>query len=258
VHAARLEARRGSGENAFMADDKPGNPAFEAQREAKTLLHTAREAALATRDRVSGAPFVTLVGVACDHSGAPLLLLSTLSSHTKNLAADPRVSLLLAASHRRGDPLNRPRMTLVGAFKSAPETAAKARYLARNPKAKLYAGFADFAMFRLEISSVHFNGGFGKAAPLAPAEIATAIVSAEALLAEEQTLLDDINKKGPDFLSRLVGKSAHWRAIGLDPDGLDLAAGASLARIAFEAPASTPAAWRQALAQRRQYRSRKS
>jgi len=233
-----------------MADDKPDKPTFDAQREAKSLLRTAREAALATRDRVSGAPFVTLVGLACDHSGAPLLLLSTLSSHTKNLAADPNASLLLASPHRRGDPLNRPRMTLVGAFRSAPEPAAKARYLARNPKAKLYAGFADFAMFRLEISAVHFNGGFGRAAPLAPAEIATEIAGAEALLAEEEKLLGDINRRGPDFLSLLARRSGRWRAIGLDPDGLDLAAGASLARVALASPAMTPAAWLQALEER--------
>jgi putative heme iron utilization protein len=235
-----------------MTENKLEKPAFDARREAKTLLRTAREAALATRDRASGAPFVTLVGVACDHSGAPLLLLSTLSSHTKNLAADPGASLLLAAQHRRGDPLNRPRMTLVGAFKSAPEPAAKTRYLARNPKAKLYAGFGDFAMFRLEIATVHFNGGFGKAEPLTPAEIATETAGAGALLAEEQTLLGDINKRGPAFLSRLARRSGRWRAIALDSEGLDLAAGANLARVAFKAATTTPAAWLQALEERLQ------
>ncbi len=227
-----------------MAENKP---AFDAKREAKTLLRTAREAALATRDRLSGAPFATLVGVASDPAGAPLLLLSTLSSHTKNLAADPGASLLLAAPHRRGDPLNRPRLTLVGALKSATEPAAKARYLVRNPKAKLYAGFADFATYRFETIAVHFNGGFGKAAPLSPADIATDLAGAESLFAEEERLLAGVNKRDPAFFSRMVGRSARWRAIGLDPEGFDLAAGASLARVHFTAPAATPAAWLQAL-----------
>jgi putative heme iron utilization protein len=226
-----------------MTDDQ-ARAAFEA----KGLLRTAREAALATRDRVSGAPFVTLVGVACDHAGAPLLLLSALSSHTKNLAADPSASLLLTSPHRRGDPLNRPRLTLVGALAAAPEPGAKARYLARNPKAKLYAGFADFAMFRFVASAVHFNGGFGRAAPLTLADIATDIAAAAALLSDETALLREVNGRGADFLSRLAGKAARWRAIGLDPEGLDLASGASLARVAFPAPAPSPAAWRQALA----------
>jgi putative heme iron utilization protein len=230
-----------------MVEIKPETLAFDAAREAKTLLRTTREAALATRDRLSGGPFVTLVGIACDPSGAPLLLLSTLSSHTKNLAADPSASLLLVAPHRRGDPLNRPRLTLVGALRGAPDPAAKARYLARNPKAKLYAGFADFAMRRFETSAVHFNGGFGKAAPLTPTDIATDLAGAEALLAEEEGLLDEVNAHGPAFLARLAGRSGRWRAIGLDPEGLDLILGASLARVAFAAPAASPAAWRQAL-----------
>lgn len=229
-----------------MAESSP-QPAYDAKGEAKALLRTAREAALATRDRASGAPFVTLVGIASDYSGAPLLLLSTLSSHTKNLAAEPGASLLLAAPYRRGDPLNRPRLTLVGALKPTGDPKAKARYLARNPKAKLYAGFADFSMFRFETSAVHFNGGFGKAAPLTPAEIATDLAGAKALLSEEGPLLAEVNARGPAFLSRLAGKAGRWRAVGLDPEGLDLAAGASLARVSFAAPAITPAAWLAAL-----------
>src|SRR5579883_2536177 len=217
-----------------MAESSP-QPAYDAKGEAKALLRTAREAALATRDRASGAPFVTLVGVASDHSGAPLLLLSTLSSHTKNLAAAP------------GDSLNRPRLTLVGALTPTDDPKARARYLARNPKAKLYAGFADFSMFRFETSAVHFNGGFGKAAPLAPADIATDLAGAEALLSEEEALLNAVNKRGPAFLSPLAGRNARWRAIGLDPEGLDLAAGASAARVSFATPAPTPAAWLKAL-----------
>lgn len=229
-----------------MAESSP-QPADDAKGEAKSLLRTAREAALATRDRASGAPFVTLVGVASDHSGAPLLLLSTLSSHTKNLAAEPGASLLLAAPHRRGDPLNRPRLTLIGALKPAGDPKARARYLARNPKAKLYAGFADFSMFRFETIAVHFNGGFGKAAPLAPAEIATDLAGAEALLDEEDALLSAVNKRGAAFLSSLAGKSARWRAMGLDPEGLDLAAGASAARVSFATRATTAEAWLGAL-----------
>lgn len=229
-----------------MAESSP-QPAYDAKEEAKVLVRTAREAALATRDRASGAPFVTLVGVASDASGAPLLLLSTLSSHTKNLTAEPGASLLLAAPYRRGDPLNRPRLTLVGALKPIGDPKARARYLARNPKAKLYAGFADFSMFRFETQGVHFNGGFGKAAPLAPADIATDLAGAEALLREEEALLSAVNKRGAAFLSSLCGKNARWRAIGLDPEGLDLAAGASGARVSLAIRATTAEAWLDAL-----------
>ena len=91
--------------------------------------------------------------------------MSTLSRHTRNLANDPRASLLLAGRHERGDPLNHPRVTLSGRVERCAAPRAKVRYLQRNPKAGLYAGFADFALYRLRIEDVHFNGGFGRAAP---------------------------------------------------------------------------------------------
>jgi heme iron utilization protein len=221
--------------------------ADEARAEAKALLRTAREASLATLDRATGGPFATLVGFAADHGGAPLLLLSSLSTHTKNIQADGRASLLIASARKRGDPLNRPRLTLAGALHAHPDPAAKARYVARNPKAKLYAGFGDFALFRLETTAIHFNGGFARAAPLTPEELFTDLAGAEALLSEEPSLLQEVASHGAAYLNSLAGSNQRWRAIGLDPDGLDLAAGAQAARISFSQPAKTPSEWRAAL-----------
>ena len=133
----------------------------------KRLMRLARTGALATLEAKGGAPLTTLLGVASDFDGAPLFLMSTLSRHTRNLAGDPRASLLLTGPHERGDPLNQPRVTLGGQVERCAAPRAKVRYLQRNPKAGLYAGFADFGVFRLRIEDVHFNGGFGRAAPLA-------------------------------------------------------------------------------------------
>jgi heme iron utilization protein len=220
--------------------------ADEARADAKVLLRTTREATLATLDRATGAPFATLVGLATDHGGAPVLLLSSLSSHTKNIEADARASLLIASARKRGDPLNRPRLTLVGELKKRPDASTKARYLARNPKAKLYAGFADFALFRLETTTIHFNGGFARAAPLTAAELFTDLVGAEALLGDEPLLLRELAAGDAASFNRLTGSVKPWRALGLDPEGLDLAAGAHTARISFSQPAKTPAEWRAA------------
>lgn len=228
-------------------------PPFDAKAEAKRLLRTTRTGALATLNPLSGAPLTTLVATASAYDGAPLLLLSTLAQHTKNLAADSRASLLLTSPTGRGDPLNRPRLTVGGAMFANAEPSARARFLARNPKAKLYAAFADFSIFRLEISAVHFNGGFARAAPLAPEDILTDLAGAEALIAAEPALIEEANAQGAAFLSRLAGagrsdKPLNWRAIGLDPDGLDLVAGARAARASFKTPARGPEAWRDALA----------
>jgi heme iron utilization protein len=218
----------------------------------KRLMRLARTGALATLEAKGGAPLTTLLGVASDFDGAPLFLLSTLSRHTRNLAGDPRASLLLTGPHERGDPLNQPRVTLGGQVERCAAPRAKVRYLQRNPKAGLYAGFADFAVFRFRIEDVHFNGGFGRAAPLAAAEVLASREGEAALGEAEERLLAEANALGAPTLARLAGREALrpvWRAIGLDWEGLDLAAGTRAARIQFATPAQDSQQWRTRLEQ---------
>ncbi len=230
----------------------PNEAHAEAVADAKRLMRLARTGALATLEAAGGAPLTTLIGVASDFDGAPLILLSTLSRHTKNLAHDPRASLLLTGRHERGDPLNHPRVTLGGRVERRPEPRAKVRYLQRNPKAALYADFADFAVFELRIQDVHFNGGFGRAAPLTPAEVLSPREGEAALTEAEERLLKEANALGEGALARLAGHKASprapgsggWRAIGLDAEGLDLAAGGRAGRAQFLMPAHDPEAWR--------------
>ena len=227
-------------------DLKPAHA--EAVADAKRLMRIARTAALATLDPASGAPLTTLVGVASDFDGAPLFLMSTLARHTQHLAADPRASLLLTDAPERGDPLNHPRLTLNGRVEKAQGARIRTRYLQRNPKAKLYVDFADFAFFRLAINAVHFNGGFGRADPLTPADILIARDAETALAEAEPRLIDWVNRLGGDAATRLAGRKSAgrqiWRAIGLDAEGLDLAAGGQAARLQFVSPARDEAAWR--------------
>jgi heme iron utilization protein len=213
----------------------------------KRLMRLARTGALATLEVTGGAPLTTLLGVASDFDGAPLFLMSTLSRHTRNLANDPRASLLLTGRHERGDPLNQPRVTLGGLVERCAAPRAKVRYLQRNPKAGLYAGFADFALFQLRIDDVHFNGGFGRAAPLTVAEILSPREGETALVAAEEEILAEVNALGQASLAQPAGHSAlrpAWRAIGLDAEGFDLAAGGRAARAQFTTPAHDPEAWR--------------
>jgi putative heme iron utilization protein len=231
----------------------PTAPTFDAQAQAKRLLRVARTGALATLERTSGAPLTTLVSLGSDYDGAPLLLLSTLARHTGNLIADKRGSLLLSGPVGRGDPLNQPRLTVGGDIVAHAEPKARERFLARNPKAKLYASFGDFSIFRMAITAVHFNGGFARAASLTPRDILTDLTTADALIAEETRLLEEVNAAGSARLAGLAGdapseSSRRWRAIGLDPDGLDLRAGARAARVSFGSPASNSLDWRLALA----------
>ena len=229
------------------ASADPDKAHAEAVADAKRLMRLARTGALATLVAEGGSPLTTLVGVASDFDGAPLFLMSTLSRHTRNLARDPRASLLLTGARDRGDPLNHPRVTLGGRVELDPPSRAKSRYLQRNRKAALYAGFADFGMFRLRIESVHFNGGFGRAGALTPADVLASRAGEAALTEAEERLLAEVNALCEAALARLAGhKGARltWRAIGLDGEGLDLAAGARAARAQFRSQAHDPATWR--------------
>ena len=130
-------------------------PDFDAKSAAKMLLRSVRAGALATIDRNTGHPFGSLVNVATDSDGSPLILVSRLSTHTANLESDSRASVLLAAAGK-GDPLAHPRLTVLGRFvqiarEHPDEPRLRRRFLARHPKAELYAGFTDFAFWRLPI-----------------------------------------------------------------------------------------------------------
>lgn len=224
---------------------------FDAVGLGKALLRGVRLGALATLDRGSGAPFASLVTVATDGNGAPLLLLSRLSAHTLNLEADPRASLLLARGGK-GDPLAHPRLTVTGRALRTETPGVRARFLARHPKAELYADFPDFGFFRLEPTAGHLNGGFAKAATLEPVELLTDLAGAEALAAAEAGAMDHMNADHADALAlyatRLAGEEpGPWRCTGLDPEGIDLMAGDRTARVAFPERVVDAGAMRRAL-----------
>lgn len=128
---------------------------------ARTLLFEAPRASLATLT-ASGAPYASLVLTADDGAGAPLLLLSDLAEHTKNLTRDPRASLLVESTDQASDPLAAPRATFLGEAACLDDAAAKASFVARHPSAGIYAGFKDFALYRLAILRIHLVAGFGR------------------------------------------------------------------------------------------------
>jgi putative heme iron utilization protein len=145
----------------------PGAPAAAepsyAER-ARTLVHVARTGALATLSRRHpGHPFGSVMPYASDERGRPLVLVSGMAMHTRNLEADARASLLVTQPGREDDPLAAARATLVGEAcrLAAPElSAARARYLERHPEAAVWVDFDDFAFWRLEVAEVYFVGGF--------------------------------------------------------------------------------------------------
>jgi putative heme iron utilization protein len=100
------------------------------------------------------------------------MLLSRLAVHTQNLAADSRASLLVVAESAPGsEALTAARLTLTGRALPDPDPAALKIFLAARPEAARYAGFADFALYRLEVESGHLVAGFGRIARLSADEL---------------------------------------------------------------------------------------
>ena len=242
-----------------MPDRPPENapaPDFDPHAVAKTLARTIRSAALATIDRNTGHPFVSLVNVATDVDGSPLILISRLATHTANLERDGRASLLLAAAGK-GDPLAHPRLTLIGIFapvgrEDADAPRLRRRFLARHPKSELYADFADFSFWRLRVASAHLNAGFARAADLKAAEVMTDIGGAETLIEGEADAVAHMNEDHADavrlYATRLLGaEDGPWRLTGLDPEGVDLARGDATLRLPFPARVTNPAELRSTL-----------
>ncbi len=217
-------------------------PDFDPRRVAKTLLRATRAGTLATIDRNTGHPFASLVNVATDVDGSPLILVSRLATHTANLETDGRASVLLA-SIGRGDPLAHPRLTVLGVF--APiarhdprEVGLRRRFLARHPKSELYAGFADFSFWRLQVASAHLNAGFARAADLKAADTITDVSGAADLIEAEAGAIAHMNEDHAEALrlyaTKLLGaEDGAWQLTGLDPEGLDLALGDTTLRLPF-------------------------
>jgi putative heme iron utilization protein len=137
----------------------------------RALARGARTAALATigAGELGGAPYASLVLVAWDRRLRPILLLSSLAEHTKNVATDARASLLVCADAASTEPLDTPRMSLVG--RCVPLVGAedaRAAFVAAHPSATVYATFKDFRFFRLEIERIRLVAGFGSQVWVSP------------------------------------------------------------------------------------------
>src|ERR1700749_4449341 len=134
----------------------------------------------------SGDPYCSLVNVASRADGSPILLISRLALHTKNILADNRVSLMLD-ERATGDPLEGARIMLAGVAEEADndEPVLRRRYLNAHPSAEAFVEFKDFSFFRIRPSGAHLVAGFGRIVDLAPERFLTDISDATALLEAE-------------------------------------------------------------------------
>jgi putative heme iron utilization protein len=219
----------------------PPSPGFALA--ARLQIRACDRVTLGTRLAGENRAYVSLAAVSTDIDASPLLLLSTLSDHTRNLAADPQLSLLFDGSAGYANPQEGPRATVMGRVKRADAgdlERMRRRYLARHPGATLYAGFADFAFYRVTIERIHWVGGFGRAAWVEKVRLIDPVTASIFAEAEPELL-----KRLGDLADRIAAawlrrRSAGWRLAAIDPDGFVLARGKSTHRLAFAHPLADP------------------
>ena len=206
-----------------------------AGKAARLLIRQARRGALGTVME-NGAPYVSLVHLAADGGGAPIMLVSDLTQHTMNLRRTPSASLLIDAA---GDTLDGPRVTLLGVLRPIDDPGLLARYVARHEDAQRYAGFSDFRLWRFEVERAHLVAGFGRIAWIDAAELLLPDAAWRPLAEAESGVVSHMNEDHADAMAlyATVLKGAapgDWRMTGIDPEGFDIANGTNRLRLTFD------------------------
>ena len=229
-------------------------PKTYAAFEARALLRAAASATLATQ--ADGQPFAALVTPAMAPDLTPLLLISSLSEHTRQLRVEPRCALLVQGDPQGANPQTAPRVTLTGMAEPVPEEEVarlKPRWLAKHPYAALYADFADFALWRIRPGGALLVGGFARATRIRIADLLPDQAAVAAIAAAESDIIGHVNAEHGDALAAIArgligGAPGDWQMVAVDPDGADLALGEErVLRLHFAAPVANAEAVRKEL-----------
>ena len=202
-----------------------------------------------------GYPYGSFVTVAFD-DGNPILLISALAEHTRNLERDARASLMVAESGA-ADPLANGRVTLLGPCTRVEGDGAGARaaFFAAHPNSSYYADFRDFGFWTLRVDFVRYIGGYGRMSWISAADWRTA--EPDPLASSAAGILAHMNADHADALvlyCKAFSKATEITAAsmtGIDRYGFEMSAvtpqGPRPVRVAFAGPVSTPEEVRAAL-----------
>jgi putative heme iron utilization protein len=177
-----------------------------------------------------GGPWGSLVAYATINAGEPVLLVSTLAEHGRNLPRDPRASLVISSDERvGGDPLNSGRVTLAGRCEQPVGdelAAAREAFLAAVPMARHYIDFGDFSLYVLRVDRVRWVGGYGRMDSADAASYAAAEV--DPVVGQADYATRHLNEDHADALLEIAQKLSGYtdataaRADRCDRYGIDL------------------------------------
>ncbi len=223
--------------------------------EARQFLRSTHSGILSTFSaKFEGYPFGSVAPFVLDHDCQPIILISNIAEHTKNIVANPKVSLVVFAS--TDDLQANARLTLIGeAIKIDKEEAhLRTRYLRYIPQAASYFDMHDFAFYRIQIAQVRYIAGFGKMSWFSGKDMDAPVNQLADL---ETNIIEHMNT---DHAESLVAYCKHFHEfgaqqaemLGIDCDGFNVKAvnengDSQILRFNFEAPISDAATARAAL-----------
>jgi len=210
--------------------------------EARLLLRRARTAALGTMNLDPAGPYVSFVNIAPVPSGHPIILISKLAWHSRNILARPEGSLMVSEIPVSGDALTGPRVTVMGHFEPVPAAEIAQRYAHHHPAALAYLDFPDFSFWRLIPQKIHAVAGFGRIETMEPDEVFLPENIVAAVMASADSAILHMNEDHADALGLyaerlLCGEPGKWQITSIDPDGAHLQGDGRVLRLIFERPA---------------------
>ena len=221
--------------------------------EAKQFLRSTRNGVLSSfSTKFAGYPFGSVMPFVLGHDCQPIVLISTIAEHTKNIIANPKVSLLVFQSdnlksaedlHANG------RLTLIGEAEQLDKNDADlmARYCRYLPESVGYLTMHDFQFYRINIAQARYIAGFGRMGWLAGEEIVDIknIEKTATIAAIETSMVEHMNA---DHVESMLQYCQHFHGvtpssvslIGVDSDGFDVEAviedDIKMLRFSFESP----------------------
>jgi len=223
----------------------------DAERKARALYARSVQGVLSTISvDAHGFPFGSVAPFVPDARGWPVLLVSRIAEHTRNMDADPRVSLILMED--ADDAQEAARLTVLGHARRVAaheEAGAADRYFRRFPHAAEYHRAHDFTFYAIEPARLRFIGGFAQIHWLEPAAVCRANPFRGKVEEGMATHMNQDHASALRDYCRLYGiePAADPRLAGIDAEGFDLMVGKRLVRIEFDAPVASPDEVRKAM-----------
>jgi len=210
---------------------------------ARRLLNHQSVGVLSTHSiDVEGYPFGSIAPYTLNYDGEPIILISDIAQHTRNIKHNNKVSLTVFDA-RADDPQAGSRLTWIGDAESIDpsDSLSRDRYLRYFPESESYFQAHDFSFYRIGLRRARFIGGFGEIYWIEP----DSMLQKNPFRETEKGIIDHMNVDHQNALNHycrvLKGvEAAVVTMTGIDSEGFDLLAGKAKQRIDFDSPIFTP------------------